>query len=72
MQVTKFREYLNIVEDEQDLIKTCNQICIQLKEELELIQVKTIDNIINIMKGDLKDELQAMGVSDKSTIIRCM
>ena len=27
VQATKFMEYLILVEDEKDLIKTCNQIC---------------------------------------------
>ena len=36
VEVTKFREYLNLVEDERDLIKTCNKIYRLLQEEMEL------------------------------------
>lgn len=57
MQVTKSRECLNLVEDEQDLIKNCNQICKQLKGELEIRPVKSAKNIINIINGASKAKL---------------
>ena len=41
VQITKFREYLNLVDDEQALIKTCGHICNQLKDELELRPIKS-------------------------------
>ena len=62
-------EYLNLVEDEQVLIKTYNQICTQLKDELELKPIKTTKNIFNIMNAVSKVYLQALGVSDRSIII---
>ena len=69
VEVTNFKEYINLVEDEQDFIKTCNQICRQLKEEFELKLVKSVENIINIMNGAFEEKLREMGVNDRSSII---
>lgn len=57
LEVKKFREYLRLVEDEQPLIKTCNQICNQLMDELEFRPVKSVETINNIMIASSKSYL---------------
>lgn len=55
--VTKFREYLNLVDDEKILVRTFDQICNKLREELELRPVKNATSIISIMNGASKEDL---------------
>ena len=54
MEINNFERVLYLVDDEQALVKTCSHICSQLKEELELIPIKNVENIINITNGASK------------------
>ena len=69
MEITKFRHYLNFIDDEIALVNLATQILKLANEIMEKEPLNTTHNTLNFLKPLTYQNLQDMGIRDKVAIM---
>ena len=68
-EATKIRPYLNFIHDKEMVINAAKQSCTTVKEALNKKPVDTTKNTTNFVNTPSEEELRAIGIKDRITII---
>jgi len=69
VEVSKFRAYMNFINDKDSMAIKNKSRCIVLNETLVKIPLEWAQNAINLLNSIPTTELQTIGVKDKTTLI---
>ena len=69
VEITKFRHYLNFIDDESALVNLATQISKLANETMEKKPLNTAHNALNFLNSLTYQNLQDIGIKDKVAIV---